>query len=93
MESITAAFRILESDADVRAIFVNIFGGIVKCDLIAEGIISACRSIHIQVPLIVRLEGTHVERAWDILKNSGISCVCVADLAQAAKEMVRLAGG
>jgi succinyl-CoA synthetase beta subunit len=92
-ESITAAFRILESDADVRAIFVNIFGGIVKCDLIAEGIISACRSIHIQIPLIVRLEGTHVERAWDILKNSGISCVCVADLAQAAKEMVRLAGG
>jgi succinyl-CoA synthetase beta subunit len=92
-EAITAAFGILVADPDVRAIFVNIFGGIVKCDLIAEGIVAARSKVDVQVPLIIRLEGTNVEHGWTLLKNSGIPCICEPDFTQAAKEVVRLAGG
>ncbi|HEX7409901.1 MAG TPA: ADP-forming succinate--CoA ligase subunit beta [Candidatus Binatia bacterium] len=90
-EKVTAAFKILLSDANVRAVLVNIFGGIMKCDVIASGIVEAARQIHLQVPLVVRLEGTNVERGKKILSDSKLNIVSASDMADAAQKVVAAA--
>jgi succinyl-CoA synthetase beta subunit len=90
-EQVTEAFKILIGDRNVRAILVNIFGGIMKCDVIAQGIINAAKSLKLNVPLVVRLEGTNVERGKQLLKESGLALVAADDLADAAQKAVAAA--
>jgi succinyl-CoA synthetase beta subunit len=87
-ERVTEAFKIILSDPHVKAILVNIFGGIMRCDVIAEGIIAAAREMHIAVPLVVRLEGTNVERGKELLRDSGLAIIPADDLDDAAKKAV-----
>ena len=87
-EKVTAAFKIILSDPAVKGILVNIFGGIMKCDIIADGIVAAAREVNISVPLVVRLEGTNVQQGKDILANSGLPIVSADDLGDAAKKIV-----
>lgn len=89
---VAAAFKLILSDPKVSSILVNIFGGIVRCDLIAEGIISAAREVDLKIPLVVRLEGTNVERGKQLLAESGLDIVAAADLAEGAEKAVQLAG-
>jgi succinyl-CoA synthetase beta subunit len=91
VERVAAAFKLILSDATVRAVLVNIFGGIVRCDLIAEGIIAAIREVHVQVPVIVRLEGTNAEAGRAALAASGLDILAAADLDQAARAAVEAA--
>ncbi len=88
-ERVTAAFKIILSDANVEGILVNIFGGIMRCDVIAEGVVAAAREIGLQVPLVVRLEGTNVELGKKILKESGLAITSADDLGDAAAKIVR----
>ena len=87
-EKVTAAFKIILSDPTVKGILVNIFGGIMRCDIIAEGIVAAAREVDLKVPLVVRLEGTNVSQGKDILAMSGLSIVAANDLGDAAKKIV-----
>jgi succinyl-CoA synthetase beta subunit len=87
-EKVTAAFKIILADPAVKGILVNIFGGIMKCDTIAEGIVAAAKDVNLQVPLVVRLEGTNVEQGKAILANSGLAIVAADDLGDAAKKIV-----
>ena len=91
-ERVTAAFRLILSNKRARAVLVNIFGGIVRCDVIAEGIIQAVKQAGVTVPVIARLEGTNADRARKILKASGLAITPAKDLADAATKAVRLAG-
>ena len=86
-EKVAAAFKIILSDANVKGILVNIFGGIMRCDIIAEGVVSAAKEMAIKVPLVVRLEGTNVEPGKDILAKSGLKIVPADNLADAAKKI------
>ena len=90
-EQVTEAFKILIADKKVKAILVNIFGGIMKCDVIAQGIIDAAKSVKLSVPLVVRLEGTNVERGKQLLKESGLALIAADDLADAAQKVVAAA--
>jgi succinyl-CoA synthetase beta subunit len=90
-ERVTAAFELILSNKKVSAILVNIFGGIVRCDIIAEGIITAVTNVGVQVPVVVRLEGTNAPKARDMLKNSGLTIKAAADLTDAARTVVALA--
>ena len=90
-EQVTEAFKILLSDANVKAILVNIFGGIMKCDVIAQGILNAVKSVMLGIPLVVRLEGTNVEEGRKLLADSGLPIVTATDLDSAASEIVKLA--
>jgi succinyl-CoA synthetase beta subunit len=90
-EQVTEAFKILIADKKVKAILVNIFGGIMKCDVIAQGIIDAAKSVKLSVPLVVRLEGTNVERGKQMLKESGLALIAADDLADAAQKAVTAA--
>jgi succinyl-CoA synthetase beta subunit len=90
-EQVTEAFKILVGDKRVEAILVNIFGGIAKCDVIAQGIIAAAKAVGLSVPLVVRLEGTNVERGKQLLKESGLTLITADDLADAAKKAVAAA--
>jgi succinyl-CoA synthetase beta subunit len=90
-EMVKNAFRILFSDKNVKAVFVNIFGGIMKCDLIAEGIVSAAKELGLKIPLIVRLEGTNVEKGKEILANSGLKITAAADMEDGARKSVAAA--
>jgi succinyl-CoA synthetase beta subunit len=92
-EQVTKAFKILIADKKVKAILVNIFGGIMKCDVIAQGIIDAAKSVKLSVPLVVRLEGTNVERGKQMLKESGLALIAADDLADAAQRVVTAAKG
>jgi succinyl-CoA synthetase beta subunit len=92
-EKVTAAFKIITSDPAVKAIFVNIFGGIMKCDTIAHGVITAVKDVGLNVPLIVRLEGTNVELGKKLLAESGLNIIAAADMADGAKKAVAAAGG
>lgn len=92
-EKVTAAFEILLSDPNVKAIMVNIFGGIMRCDIIAEGVVSAANKLGITVPLVVRLEGTNVEKGKEILKKSGLNIIAAEDMADAAHKAVKAANG
>jgi succinyl-CoA synthetase beta subunit len=87
-EKVTAAFKIILSDPAVQGILVNIFGGIMKCDIIAEGIVAAAKEVNLSVPLVVRLEGTNVEAGKAILANSGLPIIPADDLGDAAKKIV-----
>jgi succinyl-CoA synthetase beta subunit len=87
-EKVTAAFKIILSDPAVKGILVNIFGGIMKCDTIAEGIVAAAKDVNLSVPLVVRLEGTNVEQGKAILAQSGLAIVPADDLGDAAKKIV-----
>jgi succinyl-CoA synthetase beta subunit len=87
-ERVTAAFKIILSDKAVKGVLVNIFGGIMKCDIIANGIIAAAKEVSLSVPLVVRLEGTNVKEGKEILANSGLPIVSANDLADAAKKVV-----
>jgi succinyl-CoA synthetase beta subunit len=87
-EKVTAAFKIILSDPAVEGILVNIFGGIMRCDIIAEGIVEAAREVDLKVPLVVRLEGTNVQQGKDILASSGLPIIPANDLGDAAKKIV-----
>ncbi len=87
-EKVTAAFKIILKDPAVKGILVNIFGGIMKCDIIADGIVAAAKEVNLSVPLVVRLEGTNVQMGKDILANSGLPIVSANDLGDAAKKIV-----
>ncbi|WP_338242120.1 ADP-forming succinate--CoA ligase subunit beta [Aurantiacibacter hainanensis] len=87
-EKVTAAFKIILSDPAVEGILVNIFGGIMKCDIIADGIVAAAKEVNLSVPLVVRLEGTNVQKGKDILANSGLPIIPADDLGDAAKKIV-----
>ena len=87
-EKVTAAFKIILSDPAVKGILVNIFGGIMRCDIIAEGIVEAAREVSLSVPLVVRLEGTNVQQGKDILAMSGLPIIAANDLGDAAKKIV-----
>mgnify|MGYP001374562620 FL=1 len=91
-EQVTQAFKMILSDPNVKAIFVNIFGGIMKCDTIAEGIIAAAKEVGIQVPLVVRLEGTNVELGRKMLSESGLNIITGGDMREAAAKVVEVAG-
>jgi succinyl-CoA synthetase beta subunit len=87
-ERVITAFKLILSDPNVKAILVNIFGGIMRCDIIAEGIVAAARDVQIHVPLVVRLEGTNVEKGKEILAQSGLPIIAAEDLADAAQKIV-----
>jgi succinyl-CoA synthetase beta subunit len=90
-ERVAAAFKLILSNRNVRAILVNIFGGIVRCDLIAEGIVSAVKEVGVSVPVVVRLEGTNVDKGRALLASSGLSITAASDLTEAARKAVAAA--
>jgi succinyl-CoA synthetase beta subunit len=92
-ERVTEAFKLILSDDKVKAVLVNIFGGIVRCDLIAEGIINAVKEVGISVPVVVRLEGTNAPQGLAMLDESGLNLETAADLTEAAKKVVAAAEG
>ncbi len=90
-EKVTAAFKIITADPNVRGIFVNIFGGIMKCDTIAAGVIAAVKQVGLTVPLVVRLEGTNVDLGKKLLGESGLALTSADDMADGARKIVALA--
>lgn len=92
-ERVAGAFKIILSDSHVKAILVNIFGGIVRCDLIAEGIVAAVNEVGVHVPVVVRLEGNNAERGREILAQSGLNIIAAETLTEAAEQAVSAAGG
>ena len=88
-ERVTTAFKLILSDANVEGILVNIFGGIMRCDVIAEGVVAAAREVHLHVPLVVRLEGTNVELGKKIMSESGLPIISADNLADAAEKIVK----
>ena len=91
-EKVTAAFKIITKDPAVKGILVNIFGGIMKCDVIAEGVVAAVKEVGLEVPLVVRLEGTNAELGKKIIKESGLNVQPADDLDDAAKKIVAAVG-
>ena len=87
-EVVAKAFKIILSDSNVKAVLVNIFGGIMRCDIIAEGIIAAIKDVGVKVPVIVRLEGTNVELGQKMLAESGVGVISASDMTDAAKRAV-----
>jgi len=92
-EKVTEAFKIITSDPNVKGILVNIFGGIMRCDIIAEGIIAAVREVGLKVPLVVRLEGTNVEKGKEIIASSGLDVIAADDLKDGAQKIVKAVKG
>jgi succinyl-CoA synthetase beta subunit len=92
-EKVTAAFKIITADPNVKGILVNIFGGIMKCDVIARGVIAAVKTVGLQVPLVVRLEGTNVEEGKQIIRDSGLNVIPADDLDDAAQKIVNAVRG
>jgi succinyl-CoA synthetase beta subunit len=90
-KKVTAAFKIICADPQVKGIYINIFGGIMKCDVLAEGVVAAVKEVGLSLPLVVRLEGTNVERGRQILEASGMKIVAASDMADGAKKIVELA--
>ena len=89
-EQVTNAFKIILSDPNVKGVLVNIFGGIMKCDVIAEGVVAAAREVRLEMPLVVRLEGTNVERGQELLEASGLSLETASSLDEAAEKIVAM---
>ena len=85
----SAAFKIILSDRNVKGILINIFGGIMRCDILAQGVVDAANEININVPLVVRLAGTKFEEGKKILDNSGLKIISASDLSDAAKKIVK----
>ncbi|MFN0264984.1 ADP-forming succinate--CoA ligase subunit beta [Tepidamorphus sp. 3E244] len=92
-EKVTAAFKIITADPNVKGILVNIFGGIMRCDIIAEGVVAAVKEVGLQVPLVVRLEGTNVKRGKEIINESGLNVIAADDLDDAAQKIVKAVKG
>ena len=92
-EKVTEAFKIITSDPQVKGILVNIFGGIMRCDIIAEGVIAAVKEVGLKVPLVVRLEGTNVDLGKDIIRNSGLNVIAADNLSDAAQKIVKAVKG
>ena len=92
-ERVAAAFKLIYRDSDVKGILINIFGGMMRCNDIAQGLVNAAKEVGLNKPLVVRLEGTNVEMGMDILKNSGFQITPVPTMDQAAKEIVQLVKG
>ncbi|PVY78033.1 succinyl-CoA synthetase (ADP-forming) beta subunit [Tamilnaduibacter salinus] len=92
-ERVTEAFKIILSDDSVQAVLVNIFGGIVRCDMIAEGIIGAVKEVGVTVPVVVRLEGNNAENGTKVLADSGLNIIAATSLSNAAEQVVKAAGG
>jgi succinyl-CoA synthetase beta subunit len=92
-ERVSEAFKIILSDANVKAVFINIFGGIVRCDLIADGVIGAVQEIGVEVPVVVRLEGNNAELGRKVLADSGLNIIAATSLTDAAQQVVKAAGG
>ncbi|MBC7164147.1 MAG: ADP-forming succinate--CoA ligase subunit beta [Roseovarius sp.] len=92
-EKVTEAFKIITSDPNVKGILVNIFGGIMRCDVIAEGVIAAVKEVGLKVPLVVRLEGTNVEKGKEIISNSGLDVIAADDLKDGAEKIVKAVKG
>ncbi|HAU11661.1 MAG TPA: succinate--CoA ligase subunit beta, partial [Gammaproteobacteria bacterium] len=90
-EQVTEAFKLMLRNESLRAILVNIFGGIMRCDVVAEGLVSAAQEVNLDVPLVVRLEGTNVERGREILAESNIEIIPAATMAEAAEKVVAAA--
>jgi succinyl-CoA synthetase beta subunit len=91
-QKVAAAFRILLSDDRVKAVLINIFGGIMLCDVLAQGVVDAAREVKLSVPLVVRMEGTNVDKGKQILKDSGIKVIAASDMADAARRVVEAIG-
>jgi succinyl-CoA synthetase beta subunit len=89
LEQVKNAFRILLLDENLKAVLINIFGGIVRCDVVAEGVVQAVQEVGVEVPVVVRLEGTNVKEGREILKNSGVEFVVATDMADAARKVVQ----
>merc|ERR1712060_873536 len=89
-ETITAAFKIVQGDPDVKSILINIFGGIMRCDVIAEGVVAAVKEVGLKKPLIVRLVGTNVELGQQIIQDSGLDVIAISDFTEAAKKAVEM---
>ncbi|SDO26275.1 succinyl-CoA synthetase (ADP-forming) beta subunit [Lutimaribacter pacificus] len=92
-EKVTEAFKIITSDPNVKGILVNIFGGIMRCDVIAEGVVAAVKEVGLKVPLVVRLEGTNVDKGKDIINNSGLDVIAADDLKDGAQKIVKAVKG
>jgi len=92
-ERVKNAFRILISDPNVKAVFINVFGGILRCDMLASGIVSAAKELRIAVPVVVRMEGTNVREGQEILRNSGLNFAVADGMKDGAEKAVKLAGG
>jgi len=92
-ERVTEAFKIILEDSNVKAVLVNIFGGIVRCDLIAEGIIGAVKEVGVNVPVVVRLEGNNADLGSKLLSESGLDIIAATSLTDAAQQAVKAAGG
>merc|ERR1719476_549497 len=90
-ETIGAAFKIVQGDPDVKSIFINIFGGIMRCDVIAEGVVEAVKQVGLSKPLIVRLVGTNVEQGKKIISESGLDVIAIGDFTEAARKAVEMA--
>jgi len=92
-DQVKSAFRILMSDPGVKAVFINIFGGILRCDVLATGVVAAAKDLNVKVPIVVRMEGTNVERGQQILKESGLNFTIANGMKDGAQKVVALAGG
>src|SRR5258708_409223 len=92
-EQVKNAFRILMSDPEVKAVFINIFGGILRCDVLATGVVAAAKDLKLNVPVVIRMEGTNVEVAQQILRESGLNFTIAVGLQDGAQKVVALAGG
>ena len=92
-EKVTEAFKIITSDPNVKGILVNIFGGIMRCDVIAEGVVAAVKEVGLQVPLVVRLEGTNVEAGKEIINTSGLDVIAADNLSDGAEKIVEAVKG
>jgi succinyl-CoA synthetase beta subunit len=92
-EQVKNAFRILIGDSSVKAVFINIFGGILRCDVLATGVVAAAKDLHVKVPVVVRMEGTNVEMGQKILRDSGLNFTIADGMKDGATKVVALAGG
>ncbi len=92
-EQVKNAFRILMSDPSVKAVFINIFGGILRCDVLATGVVSAAKELQLKAPVVVRMEGTNVELGQQILRDSGLNFTVANGMKDGAEKVVQLVGG
>jgi succinyl-CoA synthetase beta subunit len=87
------AFKILVKDPSVKGVFINIFGGILRCDVLASGVVAAAKELNLKIPVVVRMEGTNVEKGQQILRDSGLGLTIATDMKDGAQKVVALAGG
>jgi succinyl-CoA synthetase beta subunit len=91
-DQVKKAFKLLLANPDVKALFINIFGGILQCDILAQGIVDAVKEVEVRIPVVVRLEGSNVEKGRQILGSSGLKIIAASDMADGAKKAIEAAG-